>query len=225
LESGTITITVRKQLAEERFLVVLPDGEIEVRGTRFEVTVNNALTRSVRVFEGVVALRRAASDERVLRANDTWSLDEPARTASASPSTASPLPSVRVATSTAPTASPAAATEAEYAAAMTAFRTQSWAAAARRFGAFAAAHPNAPEVEDAAFLQASALAHAGRADDAAATAERFLASYPRSFHARDAAILVARAARDRGDCERARAVLAKWHGPEIDAALARCAAE
>jgi TolA-binding protein len=108
---------------------------------------------------------------------------------------------------------------------MAAYRRQSWTVAARRFGAFAAAHPRAPEAEDAAFLEASALAHAGHTDAAATAAERFLTRYPSSFHARDAAILVARDARDRGDCPRARATLTRWRGPEIDAALGHCAVQ
>ena len=38
-DSGAIVVQVRKQRPSERFFVDLPDGQIEVRGTRFEVDV------------------------------------------------------------------------------------------------------------------------------------------------------------------------------------------
>jgi hypothetical protein len=233
LQGGIIIVEVRKQSPGERFLVALPDGEIEVRGTRFEVEVADGRTRSVRVLEGVVALRLVADEERVLRAPASWSLPPaPVVTPPVVVVTPSSLPDVRETRSAPATPPPTAAaapptassqTSAEYEAAMAEYRAHRYAEAARLFGAFATAHPNAPEAEDAAFLESNALAHDGRADAAAHLAERFLAAHPKSFHARDAAILIARAARDRNDCERARAALASWSGPEVEAALGRCA--
>ena len=85
------------------------------------------------------------------------------------------------------------------------------------FQAFLLAHPAAPQVEDASFLEAVALARAGRVDAASLAAEQHLASFPGSFHRKEASILVARAASQRGDCARARAVLASWLGPSPDA--------
>jgi TolA-binding protein len=109
---------------------------------------------------------------------------------------------------------------------MTAYRAHDYPDAARRFRTFASHHPDAPQAEDAAFLEASALAHAGRPEAAAMAGERFLAAHPASFHARDAAILVARAARDRGDCDAARAALAPFlarPNADVTTALGACA--
>jgi hypothetical protein len=82
--------------------------------------------------------------------------------------------------------------------------------------------------EDASFLEAVALARAGRTDAAGFAAERHLESFPRSFRRKEASLLVARAASRRGDCERARAVLAPWsasgNDSEIHESLRACAA-
>jgi TolA-binding protein len=209
IEDGVLGLEVRRQEEGQRFLVDLPDGEIEVKGTRFEVTVRAGHTEEVRVFEGVVQLRRTGGSEELLPAGRTWT----------APPTASPTPPpATIATAPHPAPSRAAPTrtskddpnEATYEDAMGFYRTQAFDDAARMFHAFAAAHPDRSEAEDASFLEAAALARAGRADAAAVVAERFLERYPTSFHTRDAAILVVRAARDRGDCAKARQIVAQW---------------
>jgi hypothetical protein len=55
-----------------RFLLALPDGEIEVRGTRFIVQVAGGRTQSVDVAEGVVVLRMRGDVERQLVAGERW---------------------------------------------------------------------------------------------------------------------------------------------------------
>jgi hypothetical protein len=113
-----------------------------------------------------------------------------------------------------------------YASAIALLQAEKYEDAARAFRAFVAAHPHASQTEDASFLEAAALARGGRSDAAALVAEDHLTRFPRSFHHKEAAILVARAARDRGDCAKARAVLAPWLGESIDreaaATLQRC---
>ena len=97
--------------------------------------------------------------------------------------------------------------------------------AAAAFHAFLLAHPAASQAEDASYLEAVSLARAGRTDAAGLAAEHHLARYPASFHRKEAAILVARAADQRGDCSKARAVLAPWLGSpdaEVRAAVASC---
>jgi len=222
LVAGTLVVEVPRQHDGERFVVVLPDGFIEVRGTVFEVSANGGATVAVEVREGIVALRRGET-ETLLRAGDVWPAEPPKQAAPSPPASAATPAAPRV-----PLARPSASTSAstEYEEAMSLYRARSYAAAARAFHAFAAAHPRAPEAEDAAFLEAASLAFAGRADAAALVAERFLALHPRSFHARDAAVLVARAARDRGDCEAARRVVAPWiaaGGADVTSALGKCA--
>ena len=243
LTAGAVAMTVRHREAGERFVVDLPDGEIEVRGTRFRVDVRDGTTRSVRVSEGLVALRRVGAEEVLLAAGESWPLlatsDVSERAKAAAPTaSARPLspsrPNKRGADAhpvrSSPSSSPSAATESknddsEYEAAVNLFSAQRYDEAARALHAFAIAHPDRPFADDAAFLEASALARAGRPDAAAVVAERFLDRYPSSLHTPDAATLVARAARDRHDCVRARSVAARWITDPIAraAALGACA--
>jgi hypothetical protein len=71
LRAGAASFHVEHVATGARFLVMLPDGEIEVRGTRFIVDVAGGQTRSVRVSEGVVALR-VGGVEHVLHASERW---------------------------------------------------------------------------------------------------------------------------------------------------------
>ena len=242
LTAGAIALTVRHREAGERFVVDLPDGEIEVRGTRFRVDVREGATRSVRVSEGLVAFRRFGAEEVLLAAGGSWPpiatihVSESATTAvpTASARSLSPSrPSNRVASGhfarSSPSPSPPAATESkdddsEYEAAVNLFSAQHYDEAARALHAFAIAHPDRAFADDAAFLEAIALARAGRPDAAAVVAERFLDRDPSSLQAPDAATLVARAARDRHDCARARSVAARWIAAPISrtAALGVC---
>jgi len=114
LADGELRLRVRKQAALERFLVALPDGEVEVRGTTFEVSVHDGRTDRVHVEDGVVVVR--VHGESVLTAGATWpppadTASEPAATharpspVQTSPSVAPPLapvappPAVRLAPS------------------------------------------------------------------------------------------------------------------------------
>jgi hypothetical protein len=216
LDDGTISLEVERQLPEGRFLVELPDGEIEVRGTRFEVTARRALTRSIRVELGVVSYRPVGAPEVILHAGETWNA-EAKLAASSVPSARGPSQGRERDAQ----ASPAA----DYEAAAAGYAAKRYAEAAARFSAFVASHPHAVEAEDASFLEASALAHDGRPAAAAEVAGRFLRTYPTSFHARDAAVLVARDARNRGDCQRARAAVEPWLDsptPDVVSALGSC---
>jgi TolA-binding protein len=231
LESGTLTIRVRHQEVGERFLVDLPDGELEVRGTTFEVTARDGVTERVHVDEGKVSLRVVGRAELLLGAGATWThADAPFASATAS----TPLPASASASAATPSASSSSspattatsmtsapsmggAEESAFADAVALLQSGRYEAAADAFHAFVGAHASASQAEDASYLEAVALARAGRVDAAGLAAERHLASFPRSFHAKEAAILVARAARDRGDCTKARAVLAPWlAGPQPD---------
>jgi ferric-dicitrate binding protein FerR (iron transport regulator) len=55
--SGHFEIAVRHLTAGQRFMLELPDGELEVQGTRFVVEVDGRRTLGVEVLEGRVALR------------------------------------------------------------------------------------------------------------------------------------------------------------------------
>lgn len=82
LEAGTALFQVQRLRPDARFLVRLPDGEIEVRGTRFVVDVSPTHTRSVVVTEGKVVLRIGGAEE-LLLAGDRWPREAPAGAASA----------------------------------------------------------------------------------------------------------------------------------------------
>jgi TolA-binding protein len=230
LTGGSLAVHVRPQKVGERFLVVLPDGELEVRGTTFQVAVADGATSYVHVDEGVVELRLRGNEDRRLGAGDSWRGTAPA-VAAALPTPAAQAPAQQRlhAAAQGPAAPaqpplPASGLDA-YAEAMRLLQAGRAEDAATAFHAFAMAHPGAPQAEDASFLEALALARAGRRDAAGLAAERHLASYPRSFHAKEAAILVARAAASRGDCNRARAVLSPWSssaGAEVESLLRGC---
>ena len=209
LVAGTVAIHVRPQAVGERFLVELPDGELEVRGTTFQVAVENEVTTRVHVDEGTVEVRLRGEAEQALVGGSTWS-GAALRVAPVTPAPKAVAGASR--RGPAPPATSATSIDA-YASAMTLLQTGRAEDAASAFHEFASAHPEAPQAEDASFLEALALARAGRRDAAGLAAEHHLTSFPRSFHRRDAAILVARAASQRGECAAARAVLARWLSP------------
>ncbi|HLK37367.1 MAG TPA: FecR domain-containing protein [Polyangiaceae bacterium] len=210
LEDGSIRVHVRPQEPGERFLVTLPDGELEVRGTTFEVRVEQGSTRQVSVDEGVVALRLNGRGELRLGAREEWTAP-PALARDAPPATSRPSRGAFPPASAHYTAAPVDP-ETAYAAAVRLLSEGSHDEAASAFRAFVRSDPSGEFAEDASFLEAVALARAGRTDAAAVVAEGHLAGYPRSFHRKEAAVLVARAAVLRGDCPAARAVLAPWGG-------------
>lgn len=102
LEDGTLRVHVRHQRGDERFLVTLPDGELEVRGTTFVVTAAGGATERVRVEEGVVAVRVGGAPETLLGPGGVW--EAPAHVAAG----ASPVSAAPTATAPASPASPTA---------------------------------------------------------------------------------------------------------------------
>ena len=227
LATGMLRVHVRPQGPGERFLVRLPDGELEVRGTTFEVTVRDGATRHVSVDEGTVVLRLRGSPDRSLGPGTSWSTSETSLPGSreapeAGAQSATPIAG-RGAAKAETSRRRSAKVEVEdeggslYVEAMRSFREGRYDGAAAAFHAFALAYPRASEAEDASFLEALSLARAGRADAAALAAERHLESFPRSFRRKEASILVARAASHRGRCDEALEVLAPWMNAPLDA--------
>jgi TolA-binding protein len=220
LQDGTLRVHVRPQGPGERFFVRLPDGEIEVRGTMFEVTALGGSTRHVGVDEGTVVLRLRGSPDRSLGPGTNWSAPE-SPASNAHEVTAVRTPPSAPATPRRHSANGNDRDErsAGYVDAMQMFREGRYDGAAVAFHAFALDFPRVEEAEDASFLEALSLARAGRPDAAALAAERHLESFPSSFHGREASILVARAASRRGRCDEAIRVLAPWTEAAPDAEI------
>jgi hypothetical protein len=79
LTRGVASFQVEPLGESQRFLLTLPDGDLEVRGTRFVVSVESARTQSVDVAEGTVALRLRGRKEMLLTAGERWPSDESGR--------------------------------------------------------------------------------------------------------------------------------------------------
>ncbi len=91
LARGAVSAHVTKLKAGERFVVATQDAEVEVRGTRFQVTVvppdeacGQGVVTRVAVSEGVVVVRSLGHEVRV-EAGHHWPLGCPERTLSPVP--------------------------------------------------------------------------------------------------------------------------------------------
>lgn len=72
LHQGRLEIRVAKLGANQRFRVLAQDGEVEVRGTVFEVTVEHERLVAVSVSEGVVSVRLHGEAPVWLEAGASW---------------------------------------------------------------------------------------------------------------------------------------------------------
>jgi ferric-dicitrate binding protein FerR (iron transport regulator) len=200
--SGKAGFHVEHLEGPARFVVALPDGQLEVRGTRFVVDVVEGRTREVTVSEGAVALSLPGFTG-LLRAGERW----PAAVAAAAPAGPSapppspaesevsaappPPPSAALgpaatqgagggAVSPAPAPAPPGA-GARFAEAMGAFSAGNYGRADSLFAAFVRDFPRDGRAEDAMFLRADARARRGDGAGAAAAAREYLAAFPRGL--------------------------------------------
>ena len=74
LESGTIHVEVSRLDPGERFRVRAGDGEVEVRGTAFDVTVDGGHMERVAVEHGRVEVRRPGDTGAVLGPGQHWTM-------------------------------------------------------------------------------------------------------------------------------------------------------
>lgn len=205
-ERGWFEVSVDKLRTGQRFIVELPEGELEVKGTRFIVEVHGKKTERVRVHEGRVALRLRGEPPLLLEAGDTW----PIVAASPAPKVSSPEPAAAsppAITSSAPSSArprrdapppasspepPAAAIDPSapigdaFAEAMAAFSAGDFGKAEGLFAEFEHAHPTDGRVEDATYLRAVARARRGDAAAARAIARDYLRRYPNGFRRAEA---------------------------------------
>jgi hypothetical protein len=76
LTEGMLTLTVRHGAGTMRFIVRVPDGEIEDVGTKFRVWVSGKKTREIAVVEGGVVFRQKHAAPVMVRAGEVWSPEE-----------------------------------------------------------------------------------------------------------------------------------------------------
>lgn len=217
LSDGTAAFRVDHVAPRLRFLLTLPDGEIEVRGTRFSVKVHDARTESVEVTEGLVALRLRGEGERSIGGGERWARAKPAESTSADAdvppaNTSSAAPPLRRPASrdarTVPASPPAAdvaktstssgrdvspervAAKERFAAAMAAFHAGSYARADALFDSFDRDFPGDARREDAAFLRAVCHARMGDGAGSESLARAYLREFPNGLRRPEATQLV-----------------------------------
>jgi TolA-binding protein len=208
VRGGRVSVNVDPLAAGERFRVVTGDGEVEVRGTSFDVEVVADRLQSVVVQHGIVDVRLDGSTVATLRAGERWSREvaqveeppapavEPVPASEPAPAPIKPAPE--------PTA-PISVTESSFRAGRSALRAGDFGAAAESFALAIAADPTAPLAEDARYWRGVALARAGRAADATAALSDFLDRHPTSLHAGRAALVLGNLLLRSGDTAAARA--------------------
>ena len=195
LDAGSVELHVAKLTSTQRFLVDTPDSEVEVRGTRFSVSVvppdpacGAGVRTRVAVSEGVVVVRHAGVEDRVAL-GEAW----PAGCTRIGPSTA--MAGVRSASNTpTPAALPAGSTLADqndlFAAAAAANRRGDTRAALAALDRFLATYPASPLVESALVERMRLLQSTSRGRSSAA-AKEYLARYPNGFAHAEAEAIVA----------------------------------
>jgi TolA-binding protein len=184
LREGTIHLDVDSLRPGERFRVVTGDGEVEVRGTSFEVTAKADRLVAVRVIQGRVEVRPYAGGARVLGAGQVWR-GAPAVATLAAPDVIPPAatpPSTTRPTRQRRHPSPDSPVlqEALYDKAWDAMRAGDFQRAASEFSGMLQVAPNGPLADEGAFWRSVALARAGRRAEAMVAFSGMLDAYPAS---------------------------------------------
>jgi hypothetical protein len=174
---GTLSFHVPHLERSQRFVVTLPDGELEVRGTRFTVDVVSSETASVRVTEGTVALRTGSDREILLGAGERWTRPAPPAAAASTASAHASKPYVPA---------PVSAAGQRFDDAMASYRAEDFRRADLEFERFLREYPADSRCEDAAFLRAVLHLRMGDRDGAASLARDYLATYPDGFRRTEA---------------------------------------
>lgn len=202
LAAGAASFHVEHTRSGQRFLLQMPDAQIEVHGTRFRVEVRRGTTNHVDVSEGVVTLRLQGKPERWLRAGETWdaapheattdprpiappdAIDE-AKGAPAGSADAREPPG-RSGTTSAPDARSMAPQRDAFAAAVATFRRGNYRRAEQMLDRFLSESPRDARVEDAWFMKAVARSRAGDTEGAARLAQAYLDRFPNGLRRREA---------------------------------------
>ena len=200
LEEGGVTVEVAKLASTERFRVVTGDGEVEVRGTAFDVDVVHDELRAVRVWHGVVEVRPVHGAQLTLRAGERWTSPPalPTRRPVAVEPTSAPASEIAAPP---PLQSPE---EDAFNAGWTALRTRNFAQASHAFEEVLRV-PDSPLVEDARYWNAVALQSAGKTSEALAAWDELLAAHPGAERAAEANVAAGWLELSRGNLAGARA--------------------
>lgn len=157
LRDGTLELAVQRPPSGAPLVVLVPDGEIEDLGTRFQVAVREQKTQAITVTEGAVVFRRAGEADVRVEAGQSWAREQP-RAAVQAPRGLHQEEVNRPSAQGAARAAPAPS-----------------ASSARNDGA-----PSAL-AEDAAYLHVVALLREGRTAEARLAAQDYLRSFPEGF--------------------------------------------
>lgn len=206
LWDGSVDVAVDALRADQRFIVVTTDAEVEVRGTRFSVRAEAGALHGVSVREGRVEVRRGDQHRR-LSAGDAW---QPRRETTTSEGTlpdrvprdrmtrgsvpadeanVAVAPVGKVAPPTRPDPPPASAA---FAAAMAELEAGNYGEAGDSLQRFVAGHADDPRAEDAAFLVIVAMLRAGRHAEAAVAARAYLGRFPHGARRAEASAIANR---------------------------------
>jgi hypothetical protein len=200
LDHGTLSAHVAKLGVGQRFLVRTGDAEVEVRGTRFTVSVGRALacaggvTTKVRVTEGAVVVRGAHGEAR-LGPGDAWpacsdpavAQPPPATTLAAAPENLAPklaVPSLDLSAKPASAAplSSLADENALYQKALAEKRSGDTGTAVQSFERLLSRYPKSPLAESASAERMRILAKDSSSHGRARAAARdYLARFPSGF--------------------------------------------
>ena len=203
LDAGALSVQVNHLVEGQRFEIVLPDGRLAVRGTRFTVTVDGSQTRSLEVSEGRVELW-AAGEHRLVGAGERWEAASErvpsqlargpaaktegsgAATSEASgsgselaapqPQPSKPQHDPKLVAPRRPRPAPTGFPEA-----VQAFRERDYATAEGAFRTFMEAHPADRRSEDALFLRIRSLQYLGRDEEARSEAASYLSRFPQGL--------------------------------------------
>lgn len=204
LVSGTISVSVTPLGEGERFRVVVGDGEVEVRGTAFEVGAEADRLDFVRVLHGAVEVRLTGHPAVQVNAADRWTrpleptdaeqqeasaIDdvlrtEPTRAVAPSPTRVRARPEASTTESAAD--SPATTFERAWAS----LRANDPSAAATSFDEVTTRWPSDPLAEEASFWGAVALSRASRPAQARAALAEFVTRHPESARCGTAAVML-----------------------------------
>jgi TolA-binding protein len=183
LDHGVITLEVARLLAGERFRVRTDDGEVEVRGTRFQVSAFEGKLTAVSVFSGRVEVRAPGGNHVVLEPGDEW-VREAADVAGPHAKTVA----VRHHAAVDSSPPPAKAVRASFDQGWSLLREGDAKGAAQLFAELERTVGQGDMAEDALYWRAVATAKAGDRAEAALLFERFLGRFPISSRAGKAAV-------------------------------------